>query len=233
MTVRTVRLLCLAAVLTVAIAVCGVTAPIGFSPSTHNPRVGQSVQFTICGSCLEDPSYVFEWDLDGDGRYETESQELTVSATFAVEGYVEVSLRAAGSGGHRSIASHALIVGETPYLAQRELIVEPDGALRVNVTVELHESALGLGIEEDIPAGWELEIVDEGLMSAHAHDGRLYILWLSEPLPGETYSFAYRLYRGSAWDSPMLSGQISGYPSSRPKEYVVVRLCGEIWEPGL
>ena len=230
---RTFTVAALAAAFVALGLACGCAASIDFEPSTYNPLVGQSVLFSVCESCIKDASYVFEWDLDGDGRYETETADLTVSATFAVEGYVEITLRAAGSGGDRAIATRALIVGEVPFLARRELQVQEDGALYVSVAVEVNETVNGLGIIEQIPPGWQIEIVDSGEMQDFLPGGTLNLLWLDQPVAGDTCTFSYRLYRGSAWDSPMLVGVISGFPASRPDEYVTVPLCGEIWEPEL
>jgi hypothetical protein len=207
--------------------------PIDFEPSTYNPMIGQSVRFGVCEACLEDASYTFEWDLDGDGRYETTTQDPVVFATYDTAGYVEVNLRAGGSGGHRSLASRALLVGETPFVAQRALEIDREGALLVTVTVTFREGGIGVAIIEEIPAGWQLEIVDPGQMSAHKYNGKLHMLWMSEVLLGECYTFSYRLHRGSAWDSPMLEGTISGYAKSNTNQYIVIPLCGEIWEPEL
>jgi PKD repeat protein len=230
-TARFLRIATLAVAMACLLGIWGWASSIDFEPASYNPAVGEAVRLEICSSCLQGDGYVFEWDLDGDGRFETESKELSVMATYETEGYVEITLRAANDQGHRSMCTKAIVVGEVPFLARREMMVESDGAILVVITLNIYESSGGLGIQETIPAGWEVEVVDAGAASPFPQGETLYILWMSDGLPSAVFTITYRLHRGLSFEDPTLYGFASGFPTEAETDaIVIVPICGEVAE---
>lgn len=230
MTKKRLRIIAVGVVVATAFALQGLGSTIDFEPSTYNPMPGESVRFAVCEACLGESSYLFEWDLDGDGRFEKTSSDTMVSVNFAAAGYVEVTLRAAGDRGHRSLCTKALIIGDVPFLARRELLVE-SGSLFVVVTIQVYQTVRGLGLLEEIPAGWQIEIVDPGGAIVNRSGNTQQALWASETVPGELLTFSYRLYRSSGWEEARFGGTVSGFLTSQ--SYAAVPVCGEISEPQL
>jgi PKD repeat protein len=84
------------------------------APSTA--QVGQAVNFDASASSdAEGPIAKYEWDLDGDGTYETDTgTSPTVSHTYASNGPVQVGLRVTDGSGSTATTTHALTIeGET------------------------------------------------------------------------------------------------------------------------
>jgi chitinase len=76
------------------------TVSFGVSPS---PRAGQPVTFTYTGSADPDGSLTsWQWDLDGDGTFETTTLAGTVANTYANPGTVNVHMRAVDDSGEAS-----------------------------------------------------------------------------------------------------------------------------------
>jgi YD repeat-containing protein len=86
----------------------GNRAPTAAFTATPNPAVvGQSVAFN--GSTSSDPDGTiakYEWDLDGNGTYETNTTTTaTTTKTFAATGTVNVGLRVTDNGGKTATAT--------------------------------------------------------------------------------------------------------------------------------
>jgi plastocyanin len=78
-------------------------AAVSFSVSPAAPRAGQPVTFTYTGSADPDGSLVsWQWDLDGDGTFETVTPAGTVTKTYASAGTVTVRMRAVDDSGEAS-----------------------------------------------------------------------------------------------------------------------------------
>jgi plastocyanin len=78
-------------------------ATVAFSVSPAAPSVGQPVTFTYTGSADPDGSLVsWQWDLDGDGAFETSTPGGMVSNTYAKAGTVTVRMRAIDDSGEAS-----------------------------------------------------------------------------------------------------------------------------------
>ncbi len=78
-------------------------------------KIGETVSFD--GSASKDPDGAiakYEWDLDGNGSYETNSgTTATVSHAYEVAGDVKVGLRVTDNGGSTATATHTVSVGES------------------------------------------------------------------------------------------------------------------------
>jgi YD repeat-containing protein len=84
------------------------------APSTA--KAGESVNFDASASSdAEGPIAKYEWDLDGDGTYETDTGTTpTVSHTYSSNGTVQVGLRVTDGSGSTATTSRSLTVeGET------------------------------------------------------------------------------------------------------------------------
>jgi PKD repeat protein len=84
------------------------------APSTA--QAGQSVSFDASASSdAEGPIAKYEWDLDGDGTYETDTGTTpTVSHTYSSNGPVQVGLRVTDGSGSTATTSRTLTIeGET------------------------------------------------------------------------------------------------------------------------
>ncbi len=76
------------------------------------PRAGQPVTFTYTGSADPDGALTsWQWDLDGDGSFETTTPAGAVANTYASPGTFNVRMRAVDdSGGPSAVATQALTV---------------------------------------------------------------------------------------------------------------------------
>ncbi len=184
-----------------------------FDPSTYNPDVGEIVNFEVCEPCLGGSDFTFSWDFDGDGYPEFETDQSLVTYSFPSPGFYEVVLTVTDAGGRTSVARQGVVVGPVPAFAVRELLVESGGAIFVLITVTMNEKFASMGIEENIPDGWAIEIVDSGgaLVKPHMAERQYEILWMSMFEAGETVTFSYRLRPAYTSVLPTLHGELSGY----------------------
>lgn len=186
-----------------------------FDPSTYNPDVGEIINFEICQPCLGGSDFVFSWDFDGDGVSELDTDQDLVTYSFASEGYYEVVLTVSDTSGRTSVSKQGIVVGAVPAVAVRELLVESDGSIYVLITITMNERFSSLGIEEDIPDGWAIEVVDTGgaLVNPNMSERQYEILWMSMFEADESVTFSYRLRPAYTSVLPILYGEVSGYAS--------------------
>lgn len=186
-----------------------------FDPSTYNPEVGEIVNFEVCETCLGESEFTYFWDFDGDGEFELETDEDLVTYSFASEGFYEVVLTIRDGGGRTSVARQGMAVGLVPAIATRELLVEADGAIFVLITIAMNDRFSSVGIEEGIPDGWAIEVVDAGgaLVNTNMTERQIELLWMSMFEADESVTFSYRLRPAYTSVLPTLSGQVSGYAS--------------------
>jgi plastocyanin len=87
-------------------------ATVSFSVNPAAPRAGQPVTFTYTGGADPDGSLVsWQWDLDGDGSFETSTPGGTVTKTYAAAGTVTVRMRAIDDSGEASdVAAQAITI---------------------------------------------------------------------------------------------------------------------------
>jgi plastocyanin len=85
---------------------------VSFSVNPAAPRVGDAVTFTYTGSADPDGSLVsWQWDLDGDGSFETSTPGGAVTKTYASAGTVTVRMRAIDDSGEASdVAAQAVTI---------------------------------------------------------------------------------------------------------------------------
>ena len=201
-----------------------------FDPSTYNPDVAEIVNFEVCEPCLGGSNFTFSWDFDGNGDPEFDTDQDLVTYSFASAGFYEVILTVTDAGGRTSVARQGIVVGPIPAIAVRELLVESDGAIFVLLTVTMNERVSAPGIEENIPDGWAIEVVDAGgaVMKPNMEEKQYEIAWMSMFEPGETVTFSYRLRPAYTSVLPTLSGELSGYSGG---ERFVARVAGMLTLP--
>ncbi len=208
-----VHLASIGLVLAFALAANGFEAD--FDPSTYNPAVAEIVNFEVCEPCLGGSDFTYSWDFDGDGIAELETDQSLVTYSFPSEGFYTVILTVRDAGGRTSVAHQGIVVGSFPATAVRELLVESDGAIFVLITVTMNGTFSSVGIEEGIPSGWSVEVVDAGgaLARANMEERQYEIVWMSMFEAGEIVTFSYRLRPAYTTVLPVLHGEASGYAS--------------------
>ena len=100
-----------------------------FTATPNPPRAGQSVTLNASGSHYADGSIVkYEWDLNGDGTYETNTgSSPTTTTSFANPGTYTVGLRVTDSDGATGNTTKQIAVGNLPPVAN--VTVSPNPAL--------------------------------------------------------------------------------------------------------
>ena len=186
-----------------------------FDPSTYNPDVAEIVNFEVCEPCLGGADFTFSWDFDGNGVPELVTDQTLVTYSFDSGGFYEVVLTVSDASGRTSVARQGIVVGPVPAVAIRELLVESDGAIFVLITVTMNERFSSVGIEENIPDGWAIEIVDAGGSLVHPNmaERQYEIVWMSMFEADEIVTFSYRLRPAYTSVLPTLHGEVSGYAS--------------------
>ncbi len=187
-----------------------------FDPSTYNPDVGEIINFEICQPCLGGSDFAFSWDFNGDGVSELDTDQDLVTYSFASEGFYEVELTISDTSGRTSVSKQGIVVGAVPAVAVRELLVESDGSIYVLITVTMNSRVSAPGIEEQIPDGWAVEIVDTGgaTVKRNAELKQYEAFWMSMFEAGETATYSYRLRPAYTSVLPTLEGAVSGISGS-------------------
>ena len=103
-----------------------------------------------------DPSlepYSFDWDLDGDGVYETSSGTSILSHTFSQDGEYPVSLRVTDASGTSGEATHIIPVQNTPpYDAE----ITTQASIDIDETLTLSATASDKGADE-LTYSWDID----------------------------------------------------------------------------
>lgn len=208
-----------------AFCVAGYGWDADFEPSAFQPAVAESVTFAICEPCLDDGSYRFEWDFDGDGVVDTETTEPIVEYAFEEGGFYEVRLTMFDDAGRWGTKLKGILVGDYPAYAVRETIEQGDGTTFVLITITVREAMSAPGIEEGMPRGWQFELLDGGGAITNANSGdRVYeAVWGSRFEGGEELTFSYRLHPAGAGVT-QLEGALSGQLGGR----FTAQICGEL-----
>lgn len=129
-----------------------------FSPTVIS--VGQAVSFDASASRDPDGTIVrYDWDF-GDG---TTATGVTVTHTYARAGSYLVSLTVTDNQGATNTATRTVTVSEAVITATRSIstpAVLPGSTFRVVVEISTSTAIEGLGLDEDLPGGWEVNPID-------------------------------------------------------------------------
>lgn len=139
-----------------------------FSPS--DPCVSEPVTFDASAS--EDPDgkiVSYEWDFDGDGIFEERSDSPVITHSFNHASDNPITLRVRDDLGAVGIATRRIEVQEGMVSVLRTISTSlPDheilsgGLFKVTVTIQAHGTVMGLGLDEDVPEGWEVKPISNG-----------------------------------------------------------------------
>ncbi len=167
------------------------TAEFSFSPTTVS--VNLAITFDARASVDTDGKVVkYEWDFDGDGVFEISTEKPTVQYTFTKTGEYRVTLRVTDDKGAIASISRTLTVGAEIAFAKREVSTThaaPGTTFRVTVTITARAAMSGLGLDEDLPANWQITPID----SAGATFKAAQIQWVFPTIirAGETRKITY------------------------------------------
>ncbi|MFQ6116795.1 MAG: PKD domain-containing protein [Candidatus Bipolaricaulia bacterium] len=135
-----------------------------FSPTTIS--VGQAVSFD--GSASKDPDNLsapnqgitkYDWDF-GDG---TTASGVSVSHAYSAAGSYLVSLTVTDNQGATDTVTRTVTVSEAVVTATRTIstpAVLPGSTFRVIVEITTSTDTEGLGLDENLPGGWEINPID-------------------------------------------------------------------------
>ncbi len=133
-----------------------------FSPSVVSINV--PVTFDARASTVADGKIVkYEWDFNADNIFEISTDKPTVQHTFTQIGEVKVTLRVTDDKGAIAQITKTITVEKEVAFARR-VVTTTHAALgttfRVTVTITVRTSMSGLGLDEDLPANWEVTPID-------------------------------------------------------------------------
>jgi hypothetical protein len=225
------RVVLVAAAFLVAFAVVSSAAwKADFTPSKYNPDVGEIINLAVCEPCLDGGAFHYRWDTNGDGVVDEETDDPVFATSFDAAGFYEVELTIVDDGGRKQTCRKGLLVGALPAYATREVLEQDDGTLFVVLTVEVAQNAAAIGLEEAIPQGWQLEVLDSGgaTTRTNGETRKEEVLWMSAFEAGDELTFSYRLHPGYGTSVSRFSGEFSGYASG---ERFAGDICGELSLP--
>jgi PKD repeat protein len=140
------------------------TPEFSFSPTTVSVNV--AVTFDARASVDPDGKVVkYEWDFDGDGVFEISTEKPTAQYTFTKTGEYKVALRVTDDKGAIATLTRTITVGAEIAFAKRDVSTThaaPGTTFRVTVTVTARAAMSGLGLDEDLPANWQITPIDSG-----------------------------------------------------------------------
>jgi len=216
--------LCCLVGLTAIVALNACAVDVDFTPSTYNPAVGQAVAFEVCEPCLGGGAFSYEWDFDGDGIYEVTTEDSLFEHSFHEPGYRRVAVRVVDAGRLSATRTKGILVGETAVFATRSMLREKDGSTFVLVKVTARDAASAPALEEQVPRGWQVDVLESQGTFMKMADGILQVLWADTLFEGDTRTFSYRLFPSYAAGNSELVGTNSAYHSgARVKN----RVCGD------
>lgn len=167
-----------------------------FTP--QNPDTNTLVTFDASGSRDPDGSLVkYEWDFNGDGRFDEVKTVPTTTRLFDRAGEWRVNLRVTDNRGATGSISKIVKVTEAPVTVRRSLALPPSGTVapgqtvRVIIVLKINQTINGLGLDEDPPKGWTAKEVQNG--GAILKKSELQWLWTQRFSPGQTIAVIYDL----------------------------------------
>lgn len=138
----------------------------------------------------------YEWDFDGDGKYDVSSDSPITIYAFPHSGSYNVALLVTDSTGRTSTKTCALDVLENQSTAVRSIStpeVKPDSIFRVTLDIKVQVASNGLGVEEFLPKGWTPEPVmnDGGVFKYSPDSGQTQWVFPTLLKTGETRRIIY------------------------------------------
>ena len=125
------------------------------------PRVDEPVTFDASGSFDSDGSIVsYEWDFNGDGIYDESTSSPVTSFTYTASGLKSVAVRVSDAEGSSARATYSLFIAELAVSVSRTISTMtalPGTTFLVVVRIEPEMDLVGVGLEENLPVGWQVK----------------------------------------------------------------------------
>ncbi len=143
----------------------GVPPMADFTFSPDSPGVGIPITFDARASRPAPGRQIvrYEWDFDANGIFEMSSASPTIQHTFNQIGEVRVTLKVVDDQGVSATISKTVRIVEVSARSVRN-ISTPEAAVgftfRVTIEIQVGMNANGLGLDEDLPPGFEVTPVD-------------------------------------------------------------------------
>lgn len=185
------------------------------------PLPGTQVGLTVSGVPA---GAQFYWDFGGDGTVDRITD--TPSIPYLVRaGYQEVAVQV--HLGDRRVSSAWIALSADPSLGVfRTLFPSATGGYEVAVVLRTRVHLYAPAIEEFIPAGWSVEVIDAAGAVFMVGES-LQAVWALKLWPEDEVTFRYVLYPG-AGGTARLSGSASGYG---PDGRIEVQIGGAVVVP--
>lgn len=189
-----------------------------FTYSPAAPTINDLVAFDGSGSSDPDGRIVlYEWDFNGDGRYEQRLSAAATSWLYDEPGKYRVSLRVTDNGGAAAVGTKELEVADAPVAIRQSIVTPLEGnkalpgdRLQVAVEIEIRATINGLGLVAELPEGWQLRGVNNG--DATFKQAGHQWLWVRGLLSGDRLRIVYEVQiPGNAPRGPY---RIGGFVSS-------------------
>ncbi|HED03883.1 MAG TPA: PKD domain-containing protein [Candidatus Fraserbacteria bacterium] len=141
------------------------TADFTFSPA--QPSAGLPLTFDASASRAPAGNQIvnYEWDFNNDGIFEVSTTSPTVQHTFDQTGDHTVALRVTDNRGVTATVSKKVTVVEVSSEAVQQIstpAAAPGMTFRVTTNIKVRTPVNGLGLQENVPAGWKITPVDNG-----------------------------------------------------------------------
>ena len=185
------------------------------------PLPGAQVGLTVSGVPA---GAQLSWDFGGDGTVDQITD--TPSIPYLVQaGYQEIAVQV--HLGDRTVSSARIAISANPSLGVFRTVSHSDtGSYEVTVVLRTRVHLYAPAIEEFIPAGWSVEVIDDG-GAVYMVGESLQAVWALELWPGDEVTLRYILYPGAS-EAARLAGSASGYG---PDGRIEVQIGGAVVVP--
>jgi PKD repeat protein len=142
------------------------------------PRARQEVLFDASASYDPDGTIKeYRWDFDGDGKVDLTTAEAKVRYAYLAGGQFTVGLTVVDNLGIATTITYPLSVSPITVQVRREIsttYATPGSVFRVTVTIKTDQDLVGVGLDEDPPANWEVIPIQ----NAGAVFNRPFVQWV-------------------------------------------------------
>ncbi len=149
------------------IAQQGQPPTVDFSVNPSQPSVNSPATFDASPSRAAPGNQIvnYEWDFTGQGVFAVSTTSPTVQHTFDKTGDYRVTLRVTDNRGAQATVTKTVTVIEVSSEAVQDIstpAATPGSTFRKTVNIKVRTAVNGLGLQEQIPAGWKVTPVDNG-----------------------------------------------------------------------
>lgn len=188
------------------------------------PSTNDLVLLDASASLGASPLVTYEWDFNGDGLVDLSTDQPQARHFFDQSGVFDVRLTVVDANGARASFSQPVAVSLAPVSARRtlEMTLMPNrvlagGSFFVTVSVQLNESASGMGLSETLPPGWRARPLDDGGAIFKRAENELQWLWPQTLENGRVVSVRYEMIvpETAAKGAVNLEGTVSSFSPVR------------------